>query len=203
MLIEHRGRVPVIDPTAYVAPNAVVCGDVRVGAQARVLFGAVLTAEDGRVEIGARCVVMEHALLRGRDAHPTRLGDDVLVGPHAHLNGTTVGDGSFLATGSSLFPGSRLGRDVEVRINGVVHVNTALDDEAIVPIGWIAVGAPARILPPGAHEEIWRIQETLDFPGTVYGLSREAAARERMERQAEWFAAHRYDRSLPSGQAGG
>ena len=196
MLVEHRGKSPIVDPTAYVAPTAVVCGDVRVGPDARVLFGAVLTAEDGAVELGARCVVMEQALLRGRAAHPLRLGDDVLVGPHAHLNGATVGDGCFLATGSSLFPGSRLGRDVEVRIHGVVHVNSTLPDGALVPIGWVAVGDPAQILPPGEHEEIWRIQSELDFPGTVYGLPRSASARERMERQTEWFAALRDDRVI-------
>jgi carbonic anhydrase/acetyltransferase-like protein (isoleucine patch superfamily) len=192
----------VVDPTAYVAPNAVLCGDVRVGARACVLFGAVLTAEDGHIEVGARCVIMEHAVLRGRAAHPVLLGDDVLVGPHAHLNGTTVGDGCFLATGCSLFPASRLGREAEVRINGVVHVNTVLEPGALVPIGWVAVGDPARIFPPGEHEEIWRIQECLDFPGTVYGISRAASARERMERQAAWFAAHRHDRAIRPGRAG-
>jgi carbonic anhydrase/acetyltransferase-like protein (isoleucine patch superfamily) len=194
MLIEHRGQTPTVDPTAYVAPNAVLCGDVRVGPDARVLFGAVLSAEDGRVELGARCVVMENALVRGRARHPALLGDDVLVGPQAHVNGATVGAGCFLATGASLFPGARLGRDVEVRINGVVHVNTALDDGAVVPIGWVAVGDPAQILPPGEHDAIWGVQQGLDFPGTVYGLSRETPARERMARQAAWFAAHRDDR---------
>jgi carbonic anhydrase/acetyltransferase-like protein (isoleucine patch superfamily) len=194
MLIEHRGRVPTVDPSAYVAPTAVLCGDVRVGPEARVLFGAVLSAEDGRVELGARCVVMENALVRARARHPVVIGDDVLVGPHAHVNGATIGEGSFLATGASLFPGARLGRAVEVRINGVVHVNTALDDGAMVPIGWVAVGDPARILPPGDHDGIWSIQEGLDFPGTVYGLPRDAPARERMERQAAWYGAHREDR---------
>jgi carbonic anhydrase/acetyltransferase-like protein (isoleucine patch superfamily) len=193
MLVEHRGKRPSVDPSAYVAPNAVLCGDVRIGPDSRVLFGAVLTGEDGYVEVGARCVVMENALVRGRAASPAQLGDDVLVGPHAHVNGSVVGDGCFLATGSSLFPGSRLGRGAEVRINGVVHVNTVLEDEALVPIGWVAVGHPARILPPGEHDEIWRIQKELDFPGTVYGLPRSASARERMERQAEWFGAHRDD----------
>jgi carbonic anhydrase/acetyltransferase-like protein (isoleucine patch superfamily) len=197
MIVEHRGHAPAVHPTAYVAPTAVLCGDVRIGADARVLFGAVITAEDGRVEIGARCTIMEQALVRGRATHPTLLGDDVLVGPHAHVNGAVVGDGSFLATGSSLFPGSQLGRDVEVRINGVVHVNTRLDDETTVPIGWVAVGDPARILPPAEHDEIWKIQEGLDFPGTVYGIARDATARERMERQTAWFAAHREDRILP------
>lgn len=194
MRLEHRGHAPVVHPTAYVAPTAVLCGDVHVGPDARILFGAVLTAEDGRVEVGARCVVMENALLRGRRAHPVRLGDDVLVGPHAHLNGTVVGDGCFLATGSSLFPGSRLGRDVEVRINGVVHANTVLADGALVPIGWVAVGDPAQVFAPGRHDEIWAVQERLDFPQTVYGLPRDASARERMERQTAWFAAHRDDR---------
>jgi carbonic anhydrase/acetyltransferase-like protein (isoleucine patch superfamily) len=194
MLLEHRGHAPTVDPTAYVAPNAVLCGDVRVGPDARVLFGAVLTAEDGRIEVGAHCVVMEQAVVRGRASHPVTLGDDVLVGPHAHVNGAVVGDGAFLATGASLFPGSQLGRDVEVRINGVVHVNSVLGDGAMVPIGWVAVGDPAQILPPGDHDRIWAIQSGLDFPGTVYGLPRDVPARERMERQAAWFAAHRDDR---------
>jgi gamma-carbonic anhydrase len=194
MLIEHRGKVPAVDPSAYIAPTAVLCGDVRVGPESRVLFGAVLSAEDGFVEIGARCVVMENALVRGRASHPARLGDDVLVGPHAHVNGSQVGDGCFLATSCALFPGSRLGRDVEVRINGVVHVNSVLEDEAMVPIGWVAVGNPARAIAPWDHEEIWRIQEALDFPRTVYGLPRSASARERMERQSDWFGAHRDDR---------
>ena len=116
-------------------------------------FGAVLAAEDGFVEVGARCVIMENALPRGRPTHPVRLGDDVLVGPHAHVNGSDVGDGCFLATGVALFLGSRLGRDVEVRINGVVQVNTVLEDEAMVPIGWVAVGNPARTEWFGAHRE--------------------------------------------------
>jgi len=194
MLVEHRGARPSVDPSAYVAPTAVLCGDVRVGAGTSILFGAVVTAEDGQVTIGERCSIMENALLRGRAAHPVRIGDDVLVGPHAHVNGSEVGDRCFLATGSSLFPGSRLGRDAEVRVNGVVHVNTVLADGATVPIGWVAVGDPARILAPGQHEEIWRIQAALDFPGTVYGVPRETPARELMQRQSDWFAAHRADR---------
>jgi carbonic anhydrase/acetyltransferase-like protein (isoleucine patch superfamily) len=196
MLIEHRGQRPTVDPSAYVAPTAVLAGDVRLGPGSRVLFGAVLTAEDGHIEIGARCVVMENAVLRGRAAHPVTIGDDVLIGPHAHVNGSEVGDACFIATGASLFPGSRLGRGVEVRVNGVVHVNTVLESDAMVPIGWVAVGNPARVLAPWDHDEIWRIQKLLDFPGTVYGLGRDAPPRERMERQSEWFGAHRDDQLL-------
>jgi len=195
-IYEHRGSRPTVDPTAYVAPTAVLCGDVHIEADARILFGAVITAEDGHVRVGRRCVVMENALLRGRDGHPTELGDHVLVGPHAHLNGTTVADGCFLATGCSLFPGSRLSENVEVRINGVVHANTSLPAGAVVPIGWVAVGDPAEILPPDRHDDIWAIQRGLEFTKTVYGVDRDTPADEMMERQAQWYGEHRHDRPV-------
>ena len=193
MILEHRGRKPTVHASAYVAPTAVLCGDVRVGADARVLFGAVLTAEDGSVTIGERSVVMENALVRGRERHPAVIGDDVLIGPHAHVNGMTIEDGSFIATGAALFPGARVGAGSEVRIHGVVHVNTVLAPGTTVPIGWVAVGDPATILPPDRHDEIWAIQQPLDFPGTVYGIARGTDATTRMRAQAEWLGAHRKD----------
>lgn len=161
------------------------------------LFGAVLTAEDGAIRIGERTVIMEHALIRGRARHPAVIGDDVLVGPNAHLNGTTVGEEAFLATGAALFPSSVVGAGAEVRVHGVVHVNTVLPAGATVPIGWVAVGDPAQVFPPEQHEQIWAIQETLDFPGTVYGIARGTSATERMSRRAAWYASHLGDRQLP------
>jgi carbonic anhydrase/acetyltransferase-like protein (isoleucine patch superfamily) len=197
VLIEHEGARPQVAESAYVAPNAVLSGDVRVGEGARVLFGAVLTAEGGSVEVGARTIVMENALVRGRAGHPTRLGAHVLVGPHAHVNGATVHDEVFLATGVSVFPGATIGRGSEVRINAVVHVNSTLAPSTTVPIGWIAVGDPAELFPPERHEELWKVQERMDFPRTVFGLSREDATMERVARRySESFGHHRDDRVL-------
>ena len=196
MLLEHRGKRPSVDPSAYVAPTALLCGDVRVGPDARILFGAVVTAEDGYVEVGARCVIMENALVRGREQHATRIGDDVLIGPHAHINGTTIERGCFIATGAALFPGARLGEGTEIRIHGVVQVNTVVPAGSTVPIGWIAVGDPAQILPPDRHEDIWAIQRELDFPGTVYGIPRGTDATTMMRGQSAWFGAHADDRPL-------
>ncbi len=193
MLIAHRNATPQVHPSAYVAPNAVLCGDVHVGPNARVLFGAVLTAEDGRVTIGERSVIMEHALVRGRERHSADVAADVLVGPHAHVNGATVAPGSFVATGASVFPGARLGARCEVRINAVVHVNSVLADDTMVPIGWIAVGDPAQVFSPDQHDEIWAIQRELDFPGTVYGVPRGTSPTDLMTAQSAWFGAHRND----------
>jgi carbonic anhydrase/acetyltransferase-like protein (isoleucine patch superfamily) len=200
MLLEHQGRRPRIHPTAYIAPTAIVCGDVTVGPECRVLFGAVLTAEGGPVSLGRHCVVMEQAVLRGTARHPASLGDHVLVGPHAHLSGCTVEECVFVATGAAVFNGARLGARSEVRINAVVHVNTAVPAGATVPIGWVAVGDPAQILAPGEHERIWAIQKSLDFPGTVFGLERApeggTVMPEMTRRYARALAAHRDDHVL-------
>ncbi len=190
MMIEHRGRRPHIHESAYIAPTAVIIGDVRVGAGSRILHGAVVTAEDGFVTLGKNVIVMENALIRGRAEHPTVIGDAVMIGPHAHLNGVRIGAGSFIATGAALFPGSVVGAGSEVRINGVVQVNTRLDDGAVVPIGWVAVGDPAEILPPDQHERIWAIQRELDFSGTVYGVSRDTSMADLMALQSDYYGAH-------------
>jgi gamma-carbonic anhydrase len=195
MLLEHEGKRPQVDRSAYVAPNAVLCGDVKVGPDSRILFGAVLTAEGGSVEVGERCIVMENALVRGRQSHPAVLGDHVLVGPHAHVNGAQVEREVFLATGVSVFPGAHIGHGSEVRINGVVHVNSRVAPGTTVPIGWIAVGDPADLFPPEAHEELWAVQRRMDFPRTVFGLERTEATMERVSaRYAEHFGRHRGDR---------
>jgi carbonic anhydrase/acetyltransferase-like protein (isoleucine patch superfamily) len=196
MLVEHRGERPVVPESAYVAPSAVLCGAVVLGEGARVLHGAVLTAEDGAVRTGENVVVMENALVRGRAAHPVVIGDAVLVGPHAHVNGGTIEDEVFVATGVSMFPGSVAGARSELRINSVLHVNSRLPPDSVVPIGWVAVGDPAEAYPPGAHDAIWDVQEGLDFPGTVYGVPRGTPMRTVMARQSAFYGAHRDDRVI-------
>ncbi len=174
MLIEHLGKRPQIHASAYVAPTAVVCGDVTLGEDSRVLFGAVLVAEGGPVVVGAHTIIMENAVVRGTPRFAARLGNHALVGPRAYLSGCTVEDHAFLATGTTVFNGATIGTRAEVRINGVVHLKTVLPADAVVPIGWVAVGDPAEILAPGEHERIWAIQEPLNFPRTVFGLDRPA-----------------------------
>lgn len=176
-----------IHPGAWIAPSAIVTGDVTVGRDSRILHGAVLNADMGPITIGSDVVVMENAVLRGRANAPLIIGDAVLVGPHAHLNGATVEDEVFIATGVSVFAGAHVGIGSELRINSVLHVNSSLAPGTVVPIGWIAVGDPAQLFSPDRHHELWAVQEPLDFPGTMYGASRDTSMREIMRRQSEAY----------------
>lgn len=200
MLIEHGGDRPSVDPSAYVAPNAVPSGAVSVGPNTSILFGAVVTADGGPVDVGPDCVVMENAVIRGTPRHPVRLGRGVLVGPHAHLSGCVIADDVFLATGTTIFNGATVGRGSEVRVNGVVHVNSEVPADTTVPIGWVAVGKPAQLHPPGDHERIWEVQRRMDFPGTVWGVERSVPQGERTRRYAAALGRHHAtDRVLEGG----
>ena len=173
MILSHAGTAPRIDPAAWVAPDATICGDVEIAAGARVLHGARIIGEaGGAIRIGRDVIVMENAVVRAGPRHPCSIGDHCLIGPHAHVTGCTIEAQCFIATGASVFHGAHVGSGSEVRINGIVHLKTRLAPGSTVPIGWIAVGDPARILSPDKHDEIWAIQKPLNFPLSVYGLDR-------------------------------
>jgi carbonic anhydrase/acetyltransferase-like protein (isoleucine patch superfamily) len=200
MQYEHRGKRPIVDPSASIAPTAVLCGDVRIGPGCAIAFGAVLSAEDGSIVLGESCIVMENAVVKAGKRAPVRIGDHVLIGPRAYLTGCTVADDVFLATGATVFNPAVIGARAEVRINGTVHLKTVLPEDATVPIGWVAVGDPAAILPPDRHDAIWAIQEKLDFPKAVFGLERPPAGTSLMpaltRRYAAFLRAHRDDTEL-------
>ncbi len=137
MLLQHGEKAPNIHSTAYIAPNATICGDVTIGENTQVLFGDVIVAEGGAGNIGANCVIMENAVIRGTSRHHTDIGNNVLIGPHAHLSSCTVEDSVFLATGCNVFNGARIETRTTVRIHGIVHVKTVVPADTVVPVGWL------------------------------------------------------------------
>src|SRR5437762_6102083 len=198
MILEHGGKRPRIHAAAYGAANGSLGGEVTVGAESRVLVGAVLTAESGPVTIGERCIIMENAVIRGVAHQPASLGDHVLVGPHAHLSGCRVEDDVFIATGACIFNGATIGARATVRIRGIVHIRTRIPSDAVAPIGWVALGDPIPLFSPKDHDEISTLLAALHFAGTVSGD--QAAPRgeprmpERSRRYARALGAHKDDR---------
>ena len=154
MTIRHLGREPSIHPQAYVAPSAVISGEVSIGAGSCIMHGAVLAAEGGPVQVGAGCVIMENAVLRGGPRHRLVIGDRVLAGPGAQLTGCALADEVFLAAGAMVLPGAHLGRAAAVGAGAVVHLGAIVAPAARIPAGWVAVGDPACCYPPGQAEPI-------------------------------------------------
>lgn len=171
MIIAHAGKEPRIDPAAWVAPDATICGDVEIAEGSRVLHGARIVGEaGGSIRIGRNVIVMENAVVRAGPRHPCSIGDHCLIGPHAHVTGATVEEQCFIATGASIFHGAHVGKGSVIRVDGIVHLKTRLEPGAVVPIKWIALGDPARLFPPEKHEELSAVLRELNFSMTVYGV---------------------------------
>src|SRR5260221_12222992 len=149
MMIAHAGKQPQIDATAWVAPDATLCGDVVIGPGSRIMHGARLIGEGGgAIRTGDSCIVMENAVIRASRRHPCTIGDHCLIGPNAHVTGAILEQQVFVATGAAIFHGACLGGGSEVRGYATVHLRTRLAPGSIVPIGWGAGWGPARIPAP-------------------------------------------------------
>jgi carbonic anhydrase/acetyltransferase-like protein (isoleucine patch superfamily) len=115
------------------------------------------------------------------------------------MSGAEIAEEVFIATGVRIFNGATIGRGSEIRVNAVVHLRTPVPEHATVPIGWVAVGDPVQFFSPDRHEEIWALQQELDFPGYVFGLDRGTPDLmvQLTERYARNLARHEGDRLLP------
>jgi len=170
MIIRHENKEPKIDTSAYIAPNATICGDVTIGKGTRVMFGAQIIAESNPIIIGDNCIILENAVIRAAGAGKLSIGNNCLIGPNTHLASCEIEDDVFIATGASIFHGAKVSSGAEIRINGIVHLKTNFPANEVLPIGWVAVGNPMKMFAPKDHNEIWAIQKTLNFPGLVYGM---------------------------------
>jgi len=189
MEIRQRESTPSVDPDAYVAPTAVLSGQVRVGPGSCVLHGAVLSADGGPVDIGANCVIMEHAVLRGTPRHPLTIGDHVLAGPHSYLTGCTVGDEVFIATGAMVFNGAQMGQASSVALGGAVHIGCVVPPQTRIPVGWVAVGDPARLYSPDQAEDIRAgLEEAGGFLPFVFGIDPAADRSQQMRTAMRRYA---------------
>ncbi len=194
MIISHKGKKPEVHASAYIAPSATVCGDVTIGPNCRVMHGASVIAEGGKIKIGEHCIILENAVVRSTARHSATIGNYTLIGPNAHVVGCTIEDEVFIATGAAIFHGAHLGKGSEIRINAVVHLKTHLEPGSMTPIGWIAVGNPAKLFSPDQLDEISKIQMPLNFPLTVYGYDRpEATMKKITQRLAENLGSHMDD----------
>ncbi len=193
MLIEHRGISPSIAESAYVAATAVICGDVEIGDDCRIMFGAVLVAEDAPIRIGPRTVIMENAVVRAWPGLPVAMESDVMIGPGANVNGARIDHDAFVAAGAAIFPGAELGAHTIVRRNSVVLINSVLPPGRVVPEGWTAIGSPAEVVPPGEDERMLFSLYGMNFTKAVFGESRAEIG---MKNYLDLLGAHRDDRLI-------
>ncbi len=140
-------RTPTIHPDAFVHPDAVVIGDVRIGAESSIWPGAVLRGDYGTIIVGERTSIQDGAVVHAVAEFPTIVGDDCVVGHLAHLEGCIIHDRALVGSGSVVLHQANVFSGATVAAGAVVRNRTD------VPPGALAVGVPAQIREGASIEE--------------------------------------------------
>jgi len=140
-ILPFRGTWPRIHPTAFVAPTAVVIGNVVIGEEASVWFGAVLRGDEPEHEIrvGARTSIQDNCVIHVSARGPTVIGEEVTVGHGAILESCTVGRGALIGMNAVVLQGATVGEQALVAAGAVVP------DGGEVPPRHLAAGTPAKV----------------------------------------------------------
>ena len=132
-------RIPTIDPSAFVHPDAVVIGDVTIGPESTIWPTAVLRGDHGRIVVGAQTSVQDGTVVHCTEDNPTIIGDRCVVGHNAHLEGCTIEDDCLVGSGSVVL------HRVVVRRGALVGASALVPNGTEVPSRAMALGVPVKI----------------------------------------------------------
>ena len=147
MILAFKDKAPRIDPTAFVAENAAVVGDVTAGRDVSVWVGAVVRGDAAPIVIGEGSNIQDNATLHCDAGNPLRVGRNVTVGHNAVVHCAAVGDGTVVGMGARLLNGAVIGKSCVIGAGAVVLENT------VVPDGTLMVGVPAKAVRRLAPEQ--------------------------------------------------
>jgi carbonic anhydrase/acetyltransferase-like protein (isoleucine patch superfamily) len=133
-------RVPRIHPDTFIAPGAIVAGDVEIGEQASIWPGCVLRGDYGRIVVGRRTNVQDGTVIHASHTLATVIGDDVVVGHGARLEGCTIEDAALIGMNSVVL------HTVVVGTGAIVAAGAVLTPGTLVPPGAMARGVPAKVV---------------------------------------------------------
>ena len=149
-------KQPQLGDDAWVAPNATVIGDVRLGANASIWWNATLRGDNDPIHIGDNTNIQDGSVLHTDEGIPMNIGANVTVGHLVMLHGCTVGDGSLIGIGSIVLNGAVIGK------NSIVGANTLIPEGKTYPDRVLIVGSPGKVVRELSDEEVGRLSHAAD-----------------------------------------
>jgi carbonic anhydrase/acetyltransferase-like protein (isoleucine patch superfamily) len=131
---------PVCDQSAWIAPGAIVLGDVVLGPESSIWYGCVLRGDNDRITVGAGSNIQDLTVIHVDAGYPCRIGRQVVVGHRAVLHGCTIEDGALIGMGAIVLNGAVVGA------GAVVAAGALVPEGQVIPAGMVAMGSPARVV---------------------------------------------------------
>ena len=154
MIYELDGVRPQIDPTAWVAPTAVLIGNVIVGPRANIWFGAVLRGDNEPIVVGEGSNIQENSVLHTDMGSPLTIGANCTIGHKVMLHGCTIADGSLIGMGATLLNGAKIGK------NCLVGAGSLVTEGKEFPDGSMIMGTPAKVVRELSPEQIEGLRQS-------------------------------------------
>jgi carbonic anhydrase/acetyltransferase-like protein (isoleucine patch superfamily) len=149
VILPYKGILPTIHPDAFIAPGAVVIGDVHIDAETNVWFGCVIRGDVNTIRIGARTNIQDGTIIHvTRKTGPTTIGSGITIGHKALLHACTLEDGCFIGMGATIIDFAH------VESGAFVAAGALLTPNKRVPSGQMWAGNPARFFRPLNAEEV-------------------------------------------------
>ncbi len=149
-------KTPQIAASAWVAPNATVIGDARLGDNVSIWWNAVLRGDNDPIHIGANSNIQDGSVLHTDEGVPMHIGANVTVGHMVMLHSCTVGDNSLIGIGSVILNRAVIGK------HSIVGANTLIPEGKVFPDGVLIVGSPGKVVRELSEEEKARLQKSAD-----------------------------------------
>ena len=153
MIYTLDGIAPTIEPTAWIAPEAVLVGKVVIEAEANIWFGAMIRGDNEEIRVGAGSNVQENSVLHTDMGYPLVIGANCTIGHKAMLHGCTIGDGTLIGMGATILNGARIGKGC------LIGACALVTEGKEIPDGSLVMGAPGkvvRVLDAEARERLLR-----------------------------------------------
>ena len=145
-------KAPQLGAHAWVAPNATLIGDVRLGANASVWWNATLRGDNDPIHIGDNSNIQDGSVLHTDEGVPMHIGANVTVGHLVMLHGCTVGDGSLIGIGAVILNRAVIGKE------SIVGANTLIPEGKVFPERSLIVGSPGKVVRRLSDEEVARLR---------------------------------------------
>ncbi len=156
MLIEYEGITPNVHSSVFVAPGAMIIGDVSIGEESSVWFNCVLRGDLEPIRIGCRTNIQDGTVIHMDKEIPCLIGDDVTIGHGAILHSSAIDNEALIGMGAILLTGCKIGE------RAIVAAGTLVREGQEIPPGTVAMGVPAKVRREATEAEFERVRHGKD-----------------------------------------
>ena len=157
MILPYKDIFPKLADSVFVAPNAVVAGEVEIGEDSSVWFGTTIRGDVCWIKIGSRTNIQDNSVVHvTHDTGPTQIGDNITIGHSCVIHACTIEDGALIGMGSVILDGAVIGK------NSFIGAGSLVTQNKIIPANSMAFGRPAKVIRTLNQEELKSMEQNAE-----------------------------------------